>query len=299
MASTRNVSPVDSLVIRPLETLAEYKAAERLQQEVWGYDDITVIPLPQLMTAAKFGGLCLGVFDGPRLVAFLYGFVGLKDGRPIHVSQRMAALPEYQNRGLGERLKRAQRDHILRQGLRWSRWTYDPLETRNAHLNLVKLGGIVRTYLVDLYGPISGRINEGLPTDRFEVEWFVRSRHVAAALEGRHPVRETPGVDPGALLTRAEPREGGVVVPVGLNDLPGRAEGTWYVEAPSDIQAIKQKDGALALDWRLVLRRAFQGLFERGFAATGVVRFDGGRRVAYRVEPFAALDLRDAEDLPR
>jgi predicted GNAT superfamily acetyltransferase len=293
------VNSADSLVIRPLGSLAEYKAAERLQQEVWGYDAITVIPLPQLMTAAKFGGLCLGVFDGPRLVAFLYGFVGLKDGEPVHVSQRMAALPEYQNRGLGERLKRAQREHVLRQGLRWSRWTYDPLETRNAYLNLVKLGGVVRTYVVDLYGPITGRLNEGLPTDRFEVEWHVRSRHVASALAGRHPMREAPEVDPRALLTRAHVRGDGFVAPDGLSDLPDRAEGVWYVEAPSDIQAIKEKDGALALDWRLVLRRAFQGLFERGFAATGVMRFEGGRRVAYRAEPFAQIDLHDAEDLPR
>lgn len=289
----------DTLVIRPLASLAEYRAAEQLQQDVWGYDPITVIPLPQLMTAAKFGGLCLGVFEGPRLVAFLYGFVGLKDGAPVHVSQRMAALPEYQNRGLGERLKRAQRDHVLRQGLRWSRWTFDPLETRNAHLNLVKLGGICRTYLEDLYGPVSGRLNEGLPTDRFEVEWHVRSRHVANALAGRHPVRETPAVDTAALLTRARVREDGFVVPEGLAKPPQRSEGVWFVEAPSDIQAIKEKDGPLALDWRLMLRRAFEALFERGFAATGVVRFDGGRRVAYRVDPFAAIDLRDAEDLPR
>lgn len=289
----------DTLVIRPLGSLAEYRAAEQLQQDVWGYDPITVIPLPQLMTAAKFGGLCLGVFDGPRLVAFVYGFVGLKDGEPVHISQRMAALPEYQNRGLGERLKRAQRDHVIRQGLRWSRWTYDPLETRNAHLNLVKLGGICRTYVVDLYGPVAGHINEGLPTDRLEVEWHVRSRHVADALAGRHPARKPPEIDPAALLTRARVRADGLVAPEGLAELPARAVGTFYVEAPSDIQAIKQKDGALALDWRLTLRRALEPLFARGFAATGVLRFDGGRRVAYRVEPFASLDLRDAEDLPR
>ncbi len=294
------MTSTDTPVIRPLASLAEYKAAEQLQQAVWGYDAITVIPLPQLMTAAKFGGLCLGVFDGPRLVAFLYGFVGLKDGEPVHVSQRMAALPEYQNRGLGERLKRAQREHILRQGLRWSRWTYDPLETRNAHLNLVKLGGIVRTYVVDLYGPIAGRLNEGLPTDRFEVEWHVRSRHVASALAGRRPPGPAPEVSPERLVTRAAVRADGFVAPEGLGELPAQGTpGAWYVEAPSDIQAIKQKDGALALDWRLLLRRAFQTLFARGFAATGVVRFDGGPRVAYRVEPFASLDLRDAEDLPR
>jgi predicted GNAT superfamily acetyltransferase len=286
------------LVIRPLGSLDEFKAAERLQQEVWGYDAVTVIPLAQLLTASKFGGLCLGAFDGVRLVALLYGFVGLKDGEPVHVSQRMAALPEYQNRGVGERLKRAQRDHVLAQGLRWVRWTYDPLETRNAHLNLNKLGGLARSYVVDLYGPVTGHLNEGLPTDRFEVEWHVRSRHVAETLAGRRAVPEE--VDRERLLTRVAPRPDGLLAPEGLADLPaGPAEGVWHVEAPTDIQRIKQTDGALALDWRLVLRKAFQALFARGYCTSGLVRFAGGTRAAYRLEPVAALDLRDAPESDR
>ncbi len=290
----------DTLVIRHLARLEEFQAAERLQQEVWGYDPITVIPLAQLMTAAKFGGLCLGVFDGHRLVAFLYGFVGLKDGEPVHISQRMAVLPAYQDRGLGERLKRAQRDHVLAQGLRWVRWTYDPLETRNGYLNLVKLGAHARTYVVDLYGPVSGHLNEGLPTDRFEVEWHVRSRRVVDALAGRHPARrpDAPPVASDLLLTRTGRREGGLVVPQGWREPPGGtgalAEGVWYVEAPVDIQRVKQVDPGLALAWRLLLRELFQRLFARGYAASGVLRFEGGTRAAYRVEPLADLDLAEA-----
>ncbi|HWP34839.1 MAG TPA: GNAT family N-acetyltransferase, partial [Thermodesulfobacteriota bacterium] len=160
---------------------------------MWGYEPLAVIPLAQLMTAARFGGLCLGAFDGDRLVAFLYGFVGLKDGAPVHISQRMAVLPAYRDRGLGERLKRLQREHVLAQGLSWVRWTFDPLETRNGYLNFVKLGAHARTYLVDLYGPVSGALNEGLPTDRFEVEWHVRSRRVAAALAGGGGARARAG----------------------------------------------------------------------------------------------------------
>jgi predicted GNAT superfamily acetyltransferase len=288
------------LDIRPLRSLDEFRAAERLQQEVWGYDAVTVIPLAQLLTASKFGGLCLGAFDGVRLVALLYGFVGLKDGQPVHVSQRMAALPEYQNRGLGERLKRAQRDHVLAQGLRWVRWTYDPLETRNAHLNLNKLGAFARSYVVDLYGPVAGHINEGLPTDRFEVEWHVRSRHAVDTLAGRRegPRGDLADVPPETLLTRVTPRAGGLQAPEGWQEPPGgRAEGVWYVEAPTDIQRIKQTDGALALAWRLALRKAFQGLFERGYCASGLVRFAGGGRAAYRVEPAADLDLRDSPEV--
>ncbi len=295
-------------MIRPLATLDEFKAAERLQQEVWGYDALTVIPLAQLLTASKFGGFALGAFDGGRLVALLYGFVGLKDGEPVHISQRLAVLAEYQNRGLGERLKRAQRDHVLAQGLRWIRWTYDPLETRNGYLNLVKLGSFVRTYLVNVYGLVSGHLNEGLPTDRFEVEWHIRSRRVAAALAGRHPARAggAPRVAPPALLTRVKPRPDGWLVPEGWSEPPGprsqaegRAEGIWYVEAPADIQRVKQVDGSLALAWRLALREIFQALFARGFVASGVVRFEGGARTAYRVEPLAALDLADADEAPR
>jgi predicted GNAT superfamily acetyltransferase len=290
-----------SLAIRPLSSLEEFKAAERLQQEVWGYDALTVIPLAQLLTASKFGGLCLGAFDGVRLVALLYGFVGLKAGEPVHVSQRMAALPEYQNRGLGERLKRAQRDHVLAQGLRWIRWTYDPLETRNAHLNLNKLGGFARTYVVDLYGPVSGHVNEGLPTDRFEVEWYIRSRHASSRLAAQSGSQEErTGEIEGRLLTRASRRGDGLVTPEGVVEPPaGRAEGIWYVEAPTDIQKVKQASGELALAWRLTLRRAFQALFARGYAASALVRFDGGARAAYCVEPLAALALDDDPELPR
>ncbi len=288
-----------AVVIRPLATLDEFRAAERLQQEVWGYDELTVIPLAQLLTASKFGGVTLGAFDDGRLVALLYGFVGLKDGEPVHVSQRLAVLPEYQNRGFGERLKRAQRDHVLAQGLRWIRWTYDPIETRNGYLNLVKLGGFVRAYLVNLYGLVSGHVNEGLPTDRFEVEWHIRSRRVADALAGRHPARagDAPRVAPPALLTRVTPRPGGWLAPEGWSGPPsprGQAEEIWYVEAPATVQRMKQVDVGLALAWRLVLREIFQALFARGFVASGVVRFEGGARTAYRVEPLAALDLTDA-----
>ncbi len=289
----------ETLVLRPLEGVAEFRAAERLQQEVWGYDPITVIPLPQLMTAAKFGGLCLGVFDGDRLVAFLYGFVGLKDREPVHISQRLAVLPAYQDRGLGERLKRAQRDRVLAQGLRWVRWTYDPLESRNGYLNLVKLGAHARTYIADYYGPVSGHLNEGLPTDRFEVEWHVRSRRVADALAGRHPIRSpgAPPFAPSSLLTRSEGRPDGLLALREWREPPAGADGVWYVEVPIDIQRTKRADPGLARDWRLASRELFQRLFARGYAASGVLRFEGGARVAYRVEPLSMLDLADADEV--
>jgi predicted GNAT superfamily acetyltransferase len=181
---------------------------------------------------------------------------------------------------------------VLAQGLRWVRWTYDPLEMRNAHVNLVKLGGFCRTYVVDLYGSISGHLNEGLPTDRFEVEWHVRSRHVADALAGRHPARGAPAPEPAAFLTQTAAHREGLRAPEGFHEPPGRgAEGVWYVEAPLDIQEVKRLDHALARAWRMALRRVFQSLFTRGFAASGVVRVGGGGRVAYRVEPVASLDL--------
>ena len=172
-----------SITIRPIETHAEYHALEQLQRDVWTLPDVEVVPLHVLLTAAKNGGLLLGAFDGERLVGFVFGFPGLTpEGRLKHCSHMAGVHPDYRDRGLGYSLKLAQREHVLAQGIDLITWTFDPLETRNASLNFHKLGAVCNTYIPNLYGEMRDGLNAGLPSDRFQVDWWIASERVAQRL---------------------------------------------------------------------------------------------------------------------
>ena len=151
---------------------------------MWDLPDVEVVPLHVLITAAKNGGLLLGAFDGETLAGFVFGFPGLTpDGKLKHCSHMAGVHPAYRDRGLGYSLKLAQRLHVLAQGIDLITWTFDPLETRNATLNFHKLGAICNTYLPNLYGEMHNGLNAGLPSDRFQVDWWIASERVAQRLQ--------------------------------------------------------------------------------------------------------------------
>jgi predicted GNAT superfamily acetyltransferase len=171
------------ITIHPLTTHDEIFAVEQLQRDAWGVPEVDVVPLHMLITPPRHGGLLLGAFDGERLAGFVFGFLGLTaDGRLKHCSHMAGVHPDYRDHGVGYQLKLAQREHAMAQGLDLITWTFDPLETRNAWLNFHKLGVICRTYIRNLYGPMRAAINVGLPSDRFEVEWWIRSERVVERL---------------------------------------------------------------------------------------------------------------------
>lgn len=281
-------SGVDSrpsgLVIRRLETMDEYHACERLQYSVWAMsDDLEIVPLHLLVTAQKNGGLVLGAFDGDRLAAFVFGFPGLdRDGRLKHCSHMMGVAPEDQSSGIGYRLKLAQREYVLAQGLDLVAWTYDPLESRNAFLNLHKLGTICRTYIRDLYGALKDGLNAGLPTDRFEVEWNITSERVRDRLAGEaRQLDEGPRVE--AIDTGRTSR--GWVTPASLtldSDAP-----VVHVEIPSDYRLIKDADPGLAFEWRQATRQVFEAYFAAGYTAVDFVskQTDEARHSHYVLQP--------------
>ena len=185
--------------IRPIQAHDEYWAVEQLQREVWGLADVEIVPNHLLLTAQKNGGLLLGAFDVPpegeeeQFVGFVFGFVGLSSGGGVkHCSHMAGVAPAYQNQNLGYRLKLAQRQQVLSQGIDLATWTFDPLESRNANLNFRKLGATSRTYLRDLYGSMRNTLNVGLPSDRFQVDWHIASRHVAEGTPDRAPSQSPP-----------------------------------------------------------------------------------------------------------
>jgi predicted GNAT superfamily acetyltransferase len=281
------------VTIRSVATIAEYRAVEVLQRQAWAMpDDLEVVPLHLLVTVQRNGGLLLGAFDDEGLVGFVFGFPGLTaEGRAKHCSHMMAVAPAYQSLGVGYQLKLAQRTHVLAQGFDLITWTYDLLESRNAYLNLHKLGGVCRTYVRDYYGPMADGLNRGLPSDRFEVEWWIGEERVQRRL-AHPPLTHRPLVDslspqgarkqsplpwgrgggrgklpPAAHVPRKTPA--GLLAP---GPLTLDADAPYVqVEVPANYQAIKAADPGLALEWRLATREMFEAYFAAGYTAVDFV----------------------------
>jgi predicted GNAT superfamily acetyltransferase len=173
--------------IAPLRTFAEFERCVELQLAVWGYSDGDLIPKRVFIVASAIGGQVLGAFDTSKagneaVVGFAMALPGYRDGQAYLHSHMLAVLPEYRNHGLGRRLKLAQRDDALARGIARMEWTFDPLEIKNAHLNIARLGAIVRRYKRDFYGPSTSPLQGGLPTDRLVAEWWLGSARVRGAL---------------------------------------------------------------------------------------------------------------------
>jgi predicted GNAT superfamily acetyltransferase len=235
-----NAPPNDVIDIRSLSTLDQFERCVVLQIEVWGYNDGDTIPRRMFVVAQRIGGQVLGAFDGDTMIGFAMSLPGYRDGRSYLHSHMLAVLPEYRNAGIGRRLKLAQRDDASARGFELMEWTFDPLEIRNAHLNIARLGAISRRYQPDFYGPSTSPLQGGLPTDRLYAEWWLRSSRVASVLRGevQHP----------QIVER-------VTVPQAIYQ--------WK-------QDVQQRGLAQAL--QISIREALQSAFHRGLAVVGYER---------------------------
>ncbi|MBS1812366.1 MAG: GNAT family N-acetyltransferase [Acidobacteria bacterium] len=174
-----------NIVIRPCTTLDEFTQCIELQKAVWGDSDRELVPQHIFVVAVKTGGQVFGAYDGDRLVGYLLAMVGVKEKRVFIHSHMTGVHPEYQNYGIGKRLKLAQRDDAIARGIDLIEWTFDPLKLRNAYFNIVRLGAIIRTYLPNVYGQTSSHLDRGMPTDRFVAEWWITSPRVQNILAGQ------------------------------------------------------------------------------------------------------------------
>ena len=167
--------------IRSLAKLTEFQEAVDLQREIWGFQEVELLPLRLFVVASKIGGQVLGAFDGPKMVGFCLCMPGLKSGgTPYLYGHMMGVLPDYRNSGLGRRMKLSQREHALASSVNLIEWTFDPLEIKNAFFNIERLGAIVRRYVHNQYGRTSSHLHGDLPTDRLVAEWWVTSPRVLA-----------------------------------------------------------------------------------------------------------------------
>ena len=178
---TTNPTAVD-VTIRKCEALEEMQACFALQKEVWKFSDADLIPVRLFVVAAKIGGQVIGAFDTNELVGFALAIPGIRNGHCYLHSQMLAVRQQYRNSWLGRRMKLYQREDALARGFELMEWTFDPLEIKNAYLNIEKLGAIARRYNVNQYGITSSPLQGGLPTDRLVAEWWMKSKRVEAVL---------------------------------------------------------------------------------------------------------------------
>jgi predicted GNAT superfamily acetyltransferase len=180
------MAPEPDIEIRQLSEIGEFAEAVRLQREIWGFEDVELLPLRLFVVASKIGGQVLGAFDRAaahqnKMVAFCLCIPGLKPGGKFYLhSHMLGVLPPYRNTGLGRKLKLEQREHALASGVDLIEWTFDPLEIKNAFFNIERLGVIVRRYVYNQYGTTSSHLHGGLPTDRLVAEWWIRSARAEA-----------------------------------------------------------------------------------------------------------------------
>jgi predicted GNAT superfamily acetyltransferase len=250
------------ITIRRLTTVAEMHLADATMRQIWDFGPADSLPVHLLITVAKNGGLVLGAWDGETLAGVLFGFLGMTPAGTLkHCSHTMGVQAAYRGQGVALALKWAQREIVLGQGIDLISWTYNPLETPNAALNMNALGAICRTYWPNIYGELADSINGGLLTDRFEVEWWLNSERVARRAAGeRGAPAALPEVvnGPGALTATGWPLPAAWAMPTAASVA---------VVVPRDFQALRQADPALALAWQHHARDVFQGLFAAGYVA--------------------------------
>jgi predicted GNAT superfamily acetyltransferase len=180
--------------LRRCHGIEEFRACVALQKEVWNFTDAELVPLRMFVVADKVGGQVMGAFDGGVMVGFALSVPGTRTGHIYLHSHMLAVRKQYRNSGLGRRLKLMQRDEALVRGIELIEWTFDPLEIKNAYLNIERLGAIARRYNINQYGITSSPLQGGLPSDRLIAEWWLKSNRVETLLAtGKNPAMQTDG----------------------------------------------------------------------------------------------------------
>lgn len=268
-----NATQGSNIVIRDIKSTSELRSVEALQKEVWGCDDLDVVPLTMLVASREVGATLIGAYDGESLVGFVYGFPGYEQGHLVHHSHMLAVKPAYRNHKLGFKLKLAQRERILAQNIHRITWTFDPLQSLNAHLNFGKLGVIADTYKVNFYGEVTSSFLHQIGTDRLWVAWLIDSQRVRerllVAIDDRQPL--FPAKSSSALIQ------------VSAGQTPQRIEAPQVlgseclsIEIPWDFNGLQHEQPKLAVDWREATRWAFKKALESNYLVEDFYRVNKG-----------------------
>jgi predicted GNAT superfamily acetyltransferase len=271
-----------SYTIRDVARWEELQEVLAIQERTWGPDFAEIVPAAILWVATRTGGVVAAAFDGDGAMAgFVFGLSGFRDGRPVHWSDMLAVLPEARSAGLGRRLKQHQRRVLLERGIRDVFWTFDPLESRNAHLNFSRLGAIATEYVPDCYGSSASPLHAGLATDRLVAHWILDSPRVRDRMEDAEDAGATAVAGPATPLNVAHEVAAVPAVNDGAGDVRLDLEADIVrICIPADIQRLKRQDPEEARRWRAATRAAFQEYLARGYVVADLVR-EGAERSSY------------------
>jgi predicted GNAT superfamily acetyltransferase len=246
----------DSIEIRACHGIEEFEDCVRVEREVWKSSDIDVVPIPLFVVAAHTGGQVLGAFDGRELVGFTMAIAGWRDRKPFLHSHMTAVMDSYCDRGVGRRLKLFQRRDALARGIDLVEWTFDPLVTKNAYFNFMRLGAVSKRYLPNAYGITTSPLHGSLPTDRLVAEWHLRSKRVLNVLKERKPA---------AQLSKKAVR----------------------IAIPPNVEALRGDHPARARELQTRMRAEFLKWLGKQYVATAIEPSAGG--IDYILEPGSAL----------
>ena len=273
------------ITFKQLKTLEDLNPCEDLQGAVWKFNKSDIIPPRFMRVLCKHGGFAMGAFDGDKMIGFVFGVPAIHYGRPSQHSHMLAVLPEYRNHNVGYQLKMAQREEALNRNIDLITWAFDPLQSKNAHLNINKLGVIACSYDINLYGETSSsKLHSGLGTDRLLAEWWLVSDKVKTIIDrdAHDADKKTPAN--GLSINETRHDEHGFLVPVDP-DL-ALSDEVLLLEIPADIDEMKIANIDAAHRWRELIQKAFLHYFNAGYYVNSlqVERKDDTRRVCYVLE---------------
>lgn len=264
--------------IREVEGEAEHHNIEDLQKEAWGFNDLDTVPAATLIATQHAGGIVLGAFEGSCMIGFAYAFPAFEEARVSMHSHMLAVKPGYRNFQAGFYLKLAQRERVLAAGIEEITWTFDPLQSLNAHLNFGKLGVVSRRYMVNFYGEASSSpLHQGFGTDRLWVRWLLNSERVKQCISSSRSQRASKiaaASSEGVAITQSALIYGEESRPV-LGDFSGGLSAKrCAIEIPHNINALKEREPKLGIEWREATRAAFLAAIEAGFLVEDFVLID-------------------------
>lgn len=267
MAKTGNAS----LTIRLIESIDELSHVCDLEKIIWESDD--PVPVSLMITTVKNGGIVLGALIEDQLIGFQYSFAGFDGKKAYLCSHTLGVHPNFRISGIGEKLKFAQRTEAIKKGYELITWTYDPLETVNANLNIKKLGGICSTYIENCYGEMTDILNVGVPSDRFLVEWKIKDDRVIQKFSNK--INQNRFQEDLSVIG-VEINDQGLPVPVDVDCHFDKSVDTLFVPVPGEFQIIKDCDLNLAIEWRMKTRKVFNQYFQSGWKVIDFLKSDIG-----------------------
>jgi predicted GNAT superfamily acetyltransferase len=243
----------NGILVRHCCGIDEFEACVRLEREVWKSADIDVVPIPLFVVASKTGGQVLGAFQDNQLVGFTVAIAGWCNRNPLLHSHMTAVSDAHRNLGIGRQLKVFQRADALARGIPLIEWTFDPLITKNAYFNFMRLGAIARHYVPNAYGITTSPLHATLPTDRLVAEWHLNSQRVLRVLSGK---RSTPKFDKKAVR----------------------------ISIPADLDGLRMSNPEKVAQIQAEIQAQFTRTFSKNYAATAVATTQSG--VDYILEPW-------------